>query len=109
MEQDKYHAMAVIAAGAGGLRADQVAGLAHIFRQIARDERAQVIFDCIKAIQKARRTKVVGPEHATPSERRAWDKTRYDTFKAVEEIVASFDEPRGSSAGEGVDTPSRQP
>jgi hypothetical protein len=35
---DKYHAMALIAAGAGGLRDDQVAGLAHIFRQIARDE-----------------------------------------------------------------------
>ena len=47
MEQDKYHAMAVIAAGSGGLREDQVAGLAHIFRQIARDavnaERGEIL------------------------------------------------------------------
>lgn len=38
MSDDKYHAMALIAAGAGGLAEHQVAGLAHIFRQIARDE-----------------------------------------------------------------------
>ena len=103
MSEDKYYEMAAVAAASGGLRDNQVAGLAHIFRQIAKDERNQVIFDFLKAVRKARRTKVVGLEHGTPNERRLWDKTRYDTFKEVEAIIDKLCDPRGLGSGMIVD------
>jgi hypothetical protein len=45
---------------------------------------------CIAHVKKLRRTKVVGPERATPVERRAWDKTRYDTLKEVERELTAL-------------------
>lgn len=41
MEQakDKYDAMALISGPIAGLKSEQLPGLAHIYRQIARDER----------------------------------------------------------------------
>lgn len=47
--EDKYDAMALIAGPIAGLRREQLAGLAHIFRQIAKDEREL----CAKLADKA--------------------------------------------------------
>lgn len=50
----------------------------------------ETIEKCAAAIRKARRTKVVGPELATPRQRRDWDQTRYETLREAERALLAL-------------------